>query len=214
MLEESTGFDAVISFEKPNPQLYVALRLLLAAYDKADALQCGGWEQPLRIRALRAAGIENRVLRRLVDDGLVEIGIELTSERGGRTAFRRCRQASFCERSCFVLTNDGLQAARRVAMEFGGDRVPRWDAEMRELRVGDWVVKRFRRPAPDQEVVLTVLEEQGWAKHVEDPLSPQHGQDPKQRFHDTLKRLNKGQKPRLIRFMGDGQGTGLRWELV
>jgi hypothetical protein len=32
-------------------------------------------------------------------------------------------------------------------------------------------------------------------------------------LHDTIKALNRKQKVCLVRFMGDGSGEGIRWEL-
>lgn len=214
MWEASDSLELITECERLDPQVYVGLRLLLAAYDKTEALQCGVWEHPVQIRALRAAGIENGVLRRLVDEGLARMGTEPANGEEQRPTSRGLRQALHCDRACFVLTNSGVHVARRGCPGPASDGVPRWDGESRELRLDDWVVKRFRRPAPDQEAILAALEEQGWTRNLDDPLPPQDGQVAKQRFHDAIKRLNKGQKPWLIRFMGNGLGTGLRWELV
>jgi hypothetical protein len=38
--------------------------------------------------------------------------------------------------------------------------------------------------------------------------------DAKERLHSAIARLNKHQKNELIRFHGDGTGTGIIWELV
>jgi hypothetical protein len=82
------------------------------------------------------------------------------------------------------------------------------------LWVGEAVVKRFRVPASNQEVVLSVFEEEGWPKHIDDPLSPAPEMDPKRRLHSTIHCLNRNQKRHLIHFRGDGHGTGLCWELL
>ena len=49
---------------------------------------------------------------------------------------------------------------------------PRWIAEARELWLGDRLVKRFRRSATAQEIVLAAFEEEGWPRHIDDPLLP------------------------------------------
>jgi hypothetical protein len=90
---------------------------------------------------------------------------------------------------------------------------PRWDPECRVLLVGGRVVKQFRVPAGNQELILAAFEEMGWPRHIDDPLPPVHDLDPKQRLRDTISRLNRNQKQRLIRFHGDGNGRGLRWSL-
>jgi hypothetical protein len=33
-------------------------------------------------------------------------------------------------------------------------------------------------------------------------------------LHDTITTLNRHQKHRLIRFLGDGSGQGVRWEML
>lgn len=91
---------------------------------------------------------------------------------------------------------------------------PTWDGERHELRVAGQLVKIFKLPSPNQETVLMAFEEEGWPPRIDDPLSPAPEIDPKRRLHDTLKSLNRNQKNRLIRFMGDGTGEGIRWELI
>src|SRR5262245_25376528 len=91
--------------------------------------------------------------------------------------------------------------------------LPSWDAVRRELRLGDVVVKRFREPAANQEAILAAFEEEGWCEHVFDPLPG--GLQPaaaKRRLHDTIKRLNRFHLHSMIRFHGNGRGTGIFWE--
>ena len=91
---------------------------------------------------------------------------------------------------------------------------PTWDPERRELRVGDLVVKRFRQPASNQELILTVFEEDDWPPKIDDPLPPDPHHDPKERLHDVIKKLNRAQFTPLVRFRGDGTGSGVLWELL
>ena len=136
------------------------------------------------------------------------------------------------ERSCFVLTEKGALDARHVCPgkapertklpgnpdgnrpDADGKTVPRWDGRCRELRVQDRVVKQFNVPARNQELILAAFEELGWPPHVDDPLPPLPGVDSKQRLHDTINRLNRNQKHRLLHFRGDGWGQGIRWHLL
>jgi hypothetical protein len=92
--------------------------------------------------------------------------------------------------------------------------VPHWDADLQELRVNGLIVKQFKVPAPNQEMVLAAFQEEGWPARIDDPLPPQADQDPKRRLHDTIVSLNRTHKHRLIRFMGDGSGEGVRWTIV
>jgi hypothetical protein len=96
--------------------------------------------------------------------------------------------------------------------EADGRPVPNWDGSRHELRFKQSLVKIFKLPSPNQEAVLMAFEEEGWPPRIDDPL-PHHPElDPKRRLHDTIKGLNRNQKSRLIRFMGDGTGEGIRWE--
>jgi hypothetical protein len=89
---------------------------------------------------------------------------------------------------------------------------PRWNATRRELSLGGLIVKRFRVPARNQETILSVFEEEGWAEHIHDPLPKTHDIDAPTRLHDAINRLNRCQINPLLRFHGDGKGTGVFWE--
>jgi hypothetical protein len=90
---------------------------------------------------------------------------------------------------------------------------PRWDTTRRELSLAGLIVKRFRVPAQNQETILSVFEEEGWAEHIHDPLPITQEIDAPTRLHDTINRLNRCQINPLLRFHGDGKGTGVFWEL-
>jgi len=81
----------------------------------------------------------------------------------------------------------------------------------RELRWANQLVKCYRLPAPNQEVILAALEEEMWPPRMDDPLPRQPDQDPKQRLHDTIKNLNRHQVNSLLVFKGDGTGEGVQW---
>lgn len=90
---------------------------------------------------------------------------------------------------------------------------PVWDRERRELRFGDIVVKRFKWPAENQELVLNAFEDLGWPKRIDNPLEAHPTICPKRRLHDTLKCLNRKQVNELIKFRGDGTGLGVLLEV-
>lgn len=92
--------------------------------------------------------------------------------------------------------------------------VPVWDGDRLELRLGQRIVKRFKSPATNQATVLAAFDEEGWPPRIDDPLPPHPDLEPKRRLHDTINSLNRNQKHRLIRFLGDGSGKGVRWEPV
>jgi hypothetical protein len=90
---------------------------------------------------------------------------------------------------------------------------PRWNVVRRELTLAGRMVKRFRVPARNQETILSVFEEEGWADHIRDPLPFTYDIDAPTRLHDAINRLNRCQINPLLRFHGDGKGTGVFWEL-
>lgn len=91
---------------------------------------------------------------------------------------------------------------------------PRWDSERRELYVGTQIVKRYRQPAPCQVLVLSSFEELGWPPRIDDPLPMVTGHDQRERLREVIGHLNYRQRPRLIRFQGDGTGQGIIWDWV
>jgi hypothetical protein len=89
--------------------------------------------------------------------------------------------------------------------------IPRWERATQQLMWRGSVIKTFRQPAVNQELILAAFEEQGWPLRIDDPLPRTKDIDPKVRLHDTIKRLNRNHLFRIIRFGGDGCGRGIRW---
>jgi len=97
----------------------------------------------------------------------------------------------------------------------GNSAIPRpyYNRDLRELWWGNELVKHFKQRAPDQHLILSAFEEQGWPRRIDDPLSPRsHEANPKRRLNGAIYRLNLNQLNRLIRFRGDGTGEGVLWE--
>jgi len=90
---------------------------------------------------------------------------------------------------------------------------PCWHSTRRELCLDETVVKRFRVPAYNQELILSAFEEDGWPEQIDDPLPMSHDVDPHARLHDAVNRLNRAQTNPLLRFHGNGTGTGVSWKL-
>jgi hypothetical protein len=206
--------------------------LLLEAYDYAQQLERSVWDFAVEIDTLQAAGLSNSDLRWLQCKGYVEHAAEITLHGQDTRAFRQTGNLTFTNRTCFVLSEPGFLFAQHVletrqdlpgptkggaaqpAHQVVRPLVPKWDKERQELRLGTLIVKQFKVPAPNQEMILAAFEEEGWPPRVDDPLPPQPDQDTKRRLHDTIVTLNRHQRHLLIRFLGDGSGQGVRWELV
>ena len=93
-------------------------------------------------------------------------------------------------------------------------RRPKWDRDRRQLRLGTHIVKEFKVPATNQEIVLAVFEEEFWPPRIDDPLPRKSDIDPQRRLHDTINSLNRRQRHRLLHFSADGLGQSVRWELA
>jgi hypothetical protein len=110
--------------------------------------------------------------------------------------------------------NRGSPRLRDDVAGSGAVAKPHWDPEIRVLRVGSEIVKRYRVPSPAQEAILTAFQEEDWPPHLDDPLPPLPDGSPADRLRSTIRNLNSNQKNRLIRFRGDGTGQGIVWELI
>ena len=125
------------------------------------------------------------------------------------------REAAYClldpSRICLTRTNacDG-----NLTTQEERSRIPCWDRRRRVLSVNRQIVKWFLRPAPNQEIILSAFEEEGWPFRIDDPLPPADELVAKTRLHDTIRWLNRNQRNRLLRFKGDGSGLGLCWYFV
>lgn len=79
---------------------------------------------------------------------------------------------------------------------------PVWDANLRELRFGDVVCKRFKRTAKNQEAVLSAFQEDSWSPRIDSPVLAD-------KLHETIHALNESLVG--LRFSADGSGQGIRW---
>jgi hypothetical protein len=124
---------------------------------------------------------------------------------------------SFCDLQAACQTAPAARAAQNGVSQSPSGNVkvpncPRWDSDSRELWYLDRLVKQFRVPSPNQEIVIMSFEEEGWPTGIDDPLPHHVDRDPKQRLHDTIRSLNRNQKHRLLKFKGNGTGQGVIWE--
>lgn len=211
--------------EPLTPTLRAALALLLEAYDYAYELQRDLWDFAVEIDSLHAVGLTSSTLRFLLCKEYIEQGLECTRPNTGKRSFRPVANLTLTAQACFVLTAAGATLARQgdaraleVFPPASGPKptaeprsVPRWDPQLRELRWEAHLIKQFKVPAPNQELILEVFQEEGWPACIDDPLSPNVAQDCKERLHDTIKSLNRNQIQAMIHFRGNGKGSGVRW---
>lgn len=214
----------------PPAEALAAAKFLQRAYLYAPKMDVDFWEFAVPLRHLVELGVQESDLRWLVLMGYAEHACEITTFRDVERRFRRSANNSFVPQTCFVLTEAGVEflRARRPTAEFAppsfvipfptpaatsdASVVPHWDSDLRVLRVGGQIVKRFRQPAVNQVTVLSAFEDASWRPRIDNPLLPQDEQDPKHQLNRTIERLNKDQDNPLIRFYGDGTGQGVCWE--
>lgn len=207
-------------------RILAGLDCLLAAREYAAHLGYDAWQFAVEAAELRRAGLLASDLRWLVHGGLVEHRAEVSLPGEAERSFR-VAGATFGKRSVFALTEAGFDWARQALAARPADSAaprthrapsppsaasrPHWDRDLQELRYEGVVIKRFKVPAPNQEVILSAFEEEGWPPRIDDPLPPQVDQEPKRRLHDTINSLNRNHQAARIRFLGDGSGQGVRW---
>lgn len=203
------------------PELRQLLALLWESYLAAQELGCDACEFALQLTSLRTRGISDSAVRLLFHQEMIDHLCETTRRGQRRRSFRAVPNTAFTATSCFVLTPLGAATAqgwltpeREAAPGREPGNKPYYDAGQRTLFVGDRVVKRFRVPATNQELILLSLQEEGWPSRLNDPLPPRKDVNPKQRLHDTIKRLNRHQGHARIHFNGDGTGRGVHWQIV
>jgi hypothetical protein len=224
-----------------SSQLQCGLLLLLESSAYAHTLAEDAWEFSVEWPELQRLGLNCNEGRWLIHKGLVHHAREVTSVEDERRRFVPSPNLSLSERTCLVLSEGGCELARRLAESRGtdlsyavsgptsvhlphsglgngaaavGSQRPKWDRDRRQLRVGSNIVKEFKVPAMNQEVILAVFEEESWPPKIDDPLPRKSDIDPQRRLHDTINSLNRRQRHQLLHFSADGLAQGIRWELV
>lgn len=195
------------------------------------------WEFSVEWPELRRLGLTCNDVRWLIRQGLVQHAYEVTEAEDNCRKFVPCTSLNLSRRTCLVMTEEGRQVSRPFIEERGvihparisraGEAVvnvkpahdcgiaglilPRWDRDRRQLRLGSKIIKEFKVPAPNQEIILDVFEEENWPVKIDDPLPHKTGVVPQRRLHDTINSLNRRQRHRLLHFAADGLGLGVRW---
>jgi hypothetical protein len=224
---------------RPGGGIRAGLSELANAYRYSIEIGVDIWIFAVEIQTLRACGLTNNDLRYLICKGYVDHAGEVKQIGQEERSFVGTGRFHFSRRTCFIITDAGMSFLQTTqtrtneetttlhdlvmsrSPQSDSERVhsfvdpsrPRWDPNRQELLLGRQVVKQFKVPAPNQEIVLSAFEEEGWPPRMDDPIPPHHEIDPKRRLHDTINSLNHCQKTALLRFLGDGSGKGIRWEI-
>ena len=197
--------------------------LMLLAQAQAYAADTGAspWEFAVELDCLEKEGLKSTDLRWLLAKGYLHHGTKLSRMDRLNRQVEVSESLSFTAQSCFIISAAGerlFQPNGHAPVLHHSPAVPpmrpQWDDERQELRIGELLVKKFKLPAPNQRRVLTAFEEETWPFRIDDPLPNHSDIDSKRRLHHTLIALNRNQKCQAIRFLGDGSGEGVCWELI
>jgi hypothetical protein len=204
--------------------------LLTAALEAREQLRSPR-SNPVPIDRLRRRGAGDDVLIWILYQGHCErLAVspeELTDSNSARLARDNLGLRS---NPAFALTESGEDFADRLLMSLlfsEGDEdftrmwtmlnlgrfTPHYDTEHRVFSWGRQVIKCFRQPSPNQEIILSSAQELSWPDWFDDPLPRRGSTNAKVRLHDTIKDLNRRQQMALVQFKGDGTGTRVGWEL-
>lgn len=197
-----------------EPATLAVLALLLGKYRCARMLRRSPWEFAVALAELRAAGLTGPLLRHLRESGYIEYRPEPPAASGhGGSVVLTSSGALRAQERLRAVHDEALSATtERSGRDFAVFR-PRWDGLVRELTFGGRLVKRFRRPAPNQEAILTAFEGLGWPERIDDPLPSVPDVCPVVRLRETIKSLNRGQDRPLLRFRVESDGRGVRWRI-
>jgi hypothetical protein len=208
--------------QERSQRIWAALRELHEGAQLAQNLGRELWDFAVEIDQLQRHGLRANDLRWLIFKGLVCHGHETTARSAEGRCFTGGGPSRFDRRSCFVLTQTGTAllgrhrtpADSRLQGTATGlePLVPTWDQQRQELRLAQYLIKRFKVPARTQCVILSTFEEENWPARIDDPLSGHPELDRKRRLHNAINALNRNQIHPLVHFLGDGRGQGVRWE--
>jgi len=218
-----------------------AFHLLLSAFNYASDAQLDRWQMAVELAELQRRGVALSDVRWLLAKGFADHRREITVPGDRERSFRPLETTDFPPTTAVTLTECGarafaamlpaerLRGARKpidqkdnsiVLASPDGESVsaistrPVWDQQRRELRHDNQIVKRYRVPAPNQELILQAFQEEGWPHCIDDPLPPNKACDVKGRLLATIKSLNRNQIAALILFHGNGRGFQVYWEPV
>lgn len=189
-----------------------AVPLLAEAVDAASDVAGNGWEFAFDSNELRQIGLRTTDIRWMVAMQLLEALENSANEDVNEHRYVLSTKGSILRDRIWMLFENGEASSDAMRDEPSMDDLPRWEDDKRELWYGGQLIKQFRGPACNQVTILACFAELSWPTRIDDPLSPKDEIDPKKRLHDTIQSLNrKHVNKQLIRFNGDGTGTGVLW---
>jgi hypothetical protein len=96
--------------------------------------------------------------------------------------------------------------------------LPFWDAERRQLWLGDRLIKEFHQAASNQVAVLAEFQRRGWnVRRVANPLAADADETLKARLRhlqDTVKSLNRGLPHGTVHFRVECESLFIQWDFI
>ena len=218
-----------------SDELRQGLAEMLLAQRYAEDVQVGHWNYAVEIGTLLQYGATRTDLRWLFDRGYVEHMYEVTASGDVARKFLPPDLVGFSDSSCFVLTREGCLFAEnllygsngrtsgsnhrhdgRLSKQAGStvpgqSETPYWNPDGRALYFQNVLIKQFKVPATNQELILNCFEEVHWPERIDDPLPVTEDIERVDRLRQTIVSLNRNRKSRVLRFFGDGKSEGVRW---
>ena len=203
------------SLARVKREITHGLLLLAEASDLAADTNCCAHKFAVKIGQLQRAGIHELHLRWLIEKHYIEHLLDTTVFGEHERSIRPTSSEHFSKRSCFLLTQLGRNFADSVLApkqneQLGTDKplsltgaqhaLPVWDSNTKCLYFRNRIVKRFHRHSPNQELILSAFQEDGWPERLDDPLPPKGNADRSSRLSKTVYSLNGSLDSRPISF--------------
>jgi len=217
---------------RPVHQVFDSLLHLLRARDYAEQLASDPWQLAIEWSVLHADGLERTDVRWLVARGFIEARREISISCAFERSFIVHDVPRLSRDTAFILTDAGaaycrtlLSSADPIASMLGQQSgspsptpngrpkvidKPSWNKNHRELWYCGKLVKSYRVPARNQELVLNAFEEEHWPDFIDDPLPPTAEIEPYRRLQATVKALNRRRMNDAIDFHTTG-GDRIFW---
>ena len=202
---------------KADDPLAVPLAVLLQIYDGASFQGLPRWQGAVPWPVLHAGGMTEDEAQDLLRRGYLAHRWEQTTATDTKRQFRNPPEETLNARSCLILTQQGINWARRC---LGDVHVlkrplrerPVWDATAGELLWQGQLVKRFRHDAANQRRLMDAFAAAGWPHCVPSPFPSSSDSPQKKCLYWTIAGLNQSQRgPLKLRFRADGRGH-VCWE--
>jgi hypothetical protein len=193
------------------------LVLLWGAYEFAHRKGQQPHDAPLERRWLYRLGIGNHIVARALTHDFIQYTLRPFSRRVAADTLREDAPVVILTEAgalhawqAICKRHEGTPAQSQRRREPTASYKPKWDKTRGKLYCGQTVLLSVRRPASFQWLLLDAFQQRHWRQHVENPLVGTRGYR-HERLLQTVKDLNRRQKPRRLRFVVEADGQTVSW---